>query len=85
MNTKPQTDRPPVPETSEAQSRRRTVILVLFCLAGMYLMLHTTNLIMVLIGLEVFSLALYVMTGSGFAASAGKVPAAGVDGNHPNG
>ena len=37
--------------------------LMLFCLAGMLLMLHTANLMMVLIGLEVFSLALYVMTG----------------------
>lgn len=37
--------------------------LMLFCLAGMFLMVHTTNLIMVLIGLEVFSLSLYVMTG----------------------
>jgi NADH-quinone oxidoreductase subunit N len=37
--------------------------LMLFCLAGMYLMLHTTHLMMVLIGLEVFSLALYVMAG----------------------
>ena len=37
--------------------------LMLFCLAGMYLMLHTTNLIMVLVGLEVFSLALYVVCG----------------------
>ncbi len=37
--------------------------LILFCLAGMYLMLHTTHLMMVLIGLEVFSLALYVLTG----------------------
>jgi NADH-quinone oxidoreductase subunit N len=37
--------------------------LVLFCLAGMLLMLHTTHLMMVLIGLEVFSLALYVLTG----------------------
>jgi NADH-quinone oxidoreductase subunit N len=37
--------------------------LVLFCLAGMMLMLHTTHLMMVLIGLEVFSLALYVLTG----------------------
>jgi len=37
--------------------------LMLFCLAGMMLMLHTTNLMMVLIGLEVFSLALYVVTG----------------------
>jgi len=37
--------------------------LILFCVAGMFLMLHTTHLIMVLIGLEVFSLALYVMTG----------------------
>jgi len=37
--------------------------LLLFCLAGMLIMLHTTNLIMVLIGLEVFSLSLYVLTG----------------------
>jgi NADH-quinone oxidoreductase subunit N len=37
--------------------------LMLFCLAGMFLMLHTTHLMMVLIGLEVFSLALYVLTG----------------------
>jgi NADH-quinone oxidoreductase subunit N len=37
--------------------------LVLFCLAGMLLMLQTTHLMMVLIGLEVFSLALYVLTG----------------------
>jgi NADH-quinone oxidoreductase subunit N len=37
--------------------------LILFCLAGMVLMLHTTHLMMVLIGLEVFSLALYVLTG----------------------
>jgi NADH-quinone oxidoreductase subunit N len=37
--------------------------LVLFCLAGMLIMLHTTHLMMVLIGLEVFSLALYVLTG----------------------
>ena len=37
--------------------------LVLFCLAGMLLMLHTTHLMMILIGLEVFSLSLYVLTG----------------------
>lgn len=37
--------------------------LMLLCLAGMLLMLHTTHLMMVLIGLEIFSLALYVMTG----------------------
>ena len=37
--------------------------LVLFCLAGMFLMLHTTHLMMVLIGLEVFSLSLYVICG----------------------
>ena len=37
--------------------------LMLFCLAGMFLMLHTTHLMMVLIGLEVFSLSLYVLTG----------------------
>ena len=37
--------------------------LMLFCLAGMFLMLHTTHLMMVLIGLEVFSLSLYVICG----------------------
>ena len=37
--------------------------LMLLCLAGMFLMLQTTNLIMVLVGLEVFSLALYVVCG----------------------
>jgi len=37
--------------------------LVLFCLAGMFLMLHTTHLLLVLVGLEVFSLSLYVTTG----------------------
>ncbi len=37
--------------------------LMLICVAGMLLMLHTTHLMMVLVGLEVFSLALYVLTG----------------------
>jgi NADH-quinone oxidoreductase subunit N len=37
--------------------------LILICLSGMMMMLHTTNLIMVLVGLEVFSLALYVLSG----------------------
>lgn len=37
--------------------------LILITVAGMLLMVHTTHLIMVLIGLEVFSLALYVLTG----------------------
>jgi NADH-quinone oxidoreductase subunit N len=37
--------------------------LIMFCLAGMFLMLHTNHLRMVLIGLEIFSLALYVLTG----------------------
>jgi NADH-quinone oxidoreductase subunit N len=37
--------------------------LVLFALAGMVAMVLTTHLIMVLIGLEVFSLSLYVLTG----------------------
>jgi NADH-quinone oxidoreductase subunit N len=37
--------------------------LMLISLAGMLLMVHTTHLIMVLIGLEIFSLALYVLTG----------------------
>ena len=38
-------------------------VCVLLCLAGMLLMLHTTHLMMMFIGLEVFSLALYVLTG----------------------
>jgi len=37
--------------------------LMLFCLAGMLMMLHTAHLMMVFIGLEVFSLSLYVLTG----------------------
>jgi NADH-quinone oxidoreductase subunit N len=37
--------------------------LVLFALAGMTAMVLTTHLLMVLVGLEVFSLSLYVMTG----------------------
>lgn len=37
--------------------------LVLFVLAGMVLMVQTTHLMMVLVGLEIFSLALYVLTG----------------------
>jgi len=37
--------------------------LMLFALAGMVMMLQTTNLILLLIGLEVFSLALYVLCG----------------------
>jgi len=37
--------------------------LMLFCVAGMLVMLQTTNLILVLIGLEIFSLSLYVLTG----------------------
>ena len=37
--------------------------LLLFCVSGMLMMLHTTHLLMVLIGLEVFSLALYVICG----------------------
>lgn len=37
--------------------------LILFCLAGMFLMVHTTHLLMVLIGLEIFSLSLYVICG----------------------
>ncbi len=37
--------------------------LLLFCLAGMMIMVHTTHLMMVLIGLEIFSLSLYVITG----------------------
>ena len=37
--------------------------LILLCLSGMFLMVHTTHLMMVLIGLEIFSLALYVITG----------------------
>ncbi len=37
--------------------------LMLFCLAGMLLMLQTAHLMMVFIGLEIFSLSLYVLTG----------------------
>ena len=37
--------------------------LTLFALAGMVLMLQTTNLMMVLIGLEIFSVTLYVLCG----------------------
>jgi len=37
--------------------------LLLIALTGMLIMLHTTHLMMVLIGLEVFSLSLYVLTG----------------------
>lgn len=37
--------------------------LVLLALAGMVVMVQTTHLLMVLVGLEVFSLALYVLTG----------------------
>jgi len=37
--------------------------LMLFALAGMVLMLETTNLMMLLVGLEIFSLALYVLCG----------------------
>ncbi|HZN53686.1 MAG TPA: NADH-quinone oxidoreductase subunit N [Candidatus Polarisedimenticolaceae bacterium] len=37
--------------------------LTLFALAGMVLMLETTNLMMVLIGLEIFSVTLYVLCG----------------------
>jgi NADH-quinone oxidoreductase subunit N len=47
----------------EEADRGEFYALMLFCLAGMLVMLHTTHLIMVLIGLEVFSLALYVLTG----------------------
>ena len=37
--------------------------LMLFALAGMVLMLETTNLMLLLIGLEIFSLTLYVLCG----------------------
>ena len=37
--------------------------LMLFCLAGMFVMLQTTHLMVILIGLEIFSLALYVLCG----------------------
>jgi NADH-quinone oxidoreductase subunit N len=37
--------------------------LILLCFSGMMVMVHTTNLMMVLIGLEIFSLALYVLSG----------------------
>jgi len=47
----------------EGADRGEFYALLLLCLAGMMLMLHTTHLMVVLIGLEVFSLALYVLTG----------------------
>ena len=47
----------------EAADQGEFYPLVLFCLAGMLMMLHTNHLIMVLVGLEVFSLSLYVLTG----------------------
>jgi NADH-quinone oxidoreductase subunit N len=47
----------------EGAERAEFYPLVLICLAGMLVMLHTSHLIMVLVGLEVFSLALYVLTG----------------------
>jgi NADH-quinone oxidoreductase subunit N len=47
----------------EAADQGEFYPLVLFCVAGMLMMLHTTHLMMVLIGLEVFSLSLYVLTG----------------------
>jgi len=47
----------------EEADRAEFYPLILFCLAGMFLMLQTTNLIMVLVGLEVFSLSLYVVCG----------------------
>ena len=37
--------------------------LMLFCVAGMLVMMNTRHLIMILIGLEVFSVSMYVMTG----------------------
>ncbi len=37
--------------------------LLLFVLCGMVLMLHTTHLMMILVGLEIFSVALYVLCG----------------------
>ncbi|MDH3626767.1 MAG: NADH-quinone oxidoreductase subunit N [Acidobacteriota bacterium] len=37
--------------------------LLMFCLAGMLIMLMTTHMMIILIGLEIFSLALYVLTG----------------------
>jgi NADH-quinone oxidoreductase subunit N len=47
----------------EAADQGEFYSLVLFCLSGMLMMVHTTHLVMVLVGLEVFSLALYVLTG----------------------
>jgi NADH-quinone oxidoreductase subunit N len=47
----------------EEADRAEFYPLMLFCLAGMFLMLHTSNLILVLVGLEVFSLSLYVVCG----------------------
>jgi NADH-quinone oxidoreductase subunit N len=47
----------------EASEQGEFYALMLFALAGMVLMLETTNLMLLLIGLEVFSLTLYVLCG----------------------
>ena len=47
----------------EAADQGEFYALMLFCLAGMLIMLHTAHLMMIFIGLEVFSLSLYVLTG----------------------
>jgi NADH-quinone oxidoreductase subunit N len=47
----------------ESADRGEFCPLVLLALAGMIVMVQTSHLLMVLVGLEVFSLALYVLTG----------------------
>ena len=47
----------------EASEQGEFYALMLFALAGMVLMLETTNLMLLLIGLEIFSLSLYVQCG----------------------
>jgi len=47
----------------EASEQGEFYALMLFALAGMVLMLETTNLMLLLIGLEVFSVSLYVLCG----------------------
>lgn len=47
----------------EEADRGEFYALMLFCVAGMLVMMNTRHLIMILIGLEVFSVSMYVMTG----------------------
>ncbi len=47
----------------EAADHGEFYALILFCLAGMMIMMQTGHLMVVFIGLEIFSLSLYVLTG----------------------